>query len=40
MNDKLNKKVVVIIPAKSGSKGIKNKILYLCDKPLIYWSIT
>ena len=25
MNDKLNKKVVVIIPARSGSKGIKNK---------------
>mgnify|MGYP005644939821 CR=1 FL=1 len=32
--------ILCIIPARSGSKGIKNKnIKYLGDKPLIAWSI-
>jgi len=34
------KKILVIIPARSGSKGVKNKnIKLLGDKPLIGWSI-
>ena len=33
-------KKLCIIPARGGSKGIKNKnIKYLGDKPLIAWSI-
>jgi len=37
----LNKKnILVIIPARGGSKGLPNKnILKLCGKPLIAWSI-
>lgn len=33
-------KVLAVIPARAGSKGLPNKnILPLADKPLIYWSI-
>ena len=35
-----SKKTIAIIPARSGSKSIKNKnIKLLCNKPLIAWSI-
>ena len=33
-------KILAIIPARGGSKGIPGKnIAPFCDKPLIYWSI-
>ena len=35
-----NKKILAIIPARGGSKGLPNKnIKPLCGKPLIGWSI-
>ena len=35
-----NKRFICIIPARSGSKGIKNKnIKIISGKPLIYWTI-
>ena len=35
-----NKKVLAVIPARGGSKGLpKKNILNFCGKPLIAWSI-
>ncbi len=36
----MNKKILAIIPARGGSKGVKRKnIRYVASEPLIYWSI-
>ena len=36
----MKKKILCVIPARSGSKGIKNKnMVNLKGKPLIYWTI-
>ena len=40
MKNFLNKKIVAIIPARGGSKSIKNKnIIDFNGKPLIYYTI-
>lgn len=39
-NHKLLKNILIIIPARGGSKRLKNKNLYIFkDKPMIYWAI-
>ncbi|MFD2705613.1 acylneuraminate cytidylyltransferase family protein [Salibacterium lacus] len=40
MSNKKTKKILAIIPARGGSKGVPRKnIRYLADKPLIAWTI-
>ena len=40
MESKSNKKIIAIIPARGGSKGIpKKNIVNFCGKPLISWTI-